>query len=247
MATTPNYGWVTPAPTDFVTDLPADFEIFADAVDDTLHDLNPETTEGDLAYLSATADVKTRLGIGTAGQVLKVNSGATAPEWGSVTAGGMTLLAEIDVTAVSSIAFTSINQTHKHLLITWEDIIRNGANGTMYFNINDAGADHIWANYRVTGSTLAGSTDNQGRGPLWILPNSTTPGNNGALWIFDYADTTFRKPFEGFAYGYNSASSALAGDKTIGQYDADTAVTKVSFIFNGTVSARGTFKLYGVS
>jgi hypothetical protein len=33
MATTPNYGWVMPDPTDFVTDLPADFEIFGDAVD----------------------------------------------------------------------------------------------------------------------------------------------------------------------------------------------------------------------
>lgn len=33
MATTPNYGWVTPAPTDFVVSLPADFETFADAVD----------------------------------------------------------------------------------------------------------------------------------------------------------------------------------------------------------------------
>lgn len=33
MATTPFYGWVTPAPTNFVTNLPADFETFADAVD----------------------------------------------------------------------------------------------------------------------------------------------------------------------------------------------------------------------
>ena len=37
------------------------------------------TTAGDIIYRNAT--VPTRLGIGTAGQVLKVNSGATAPEW----------------------------------------------------------------------------------------------------------------------------------------------------------------------
>jgi len=43
------------------------------------------TTAGDLLYATA-ADTVTRLGIGTAGQVLKVNSGATAPEWGA--AGG---------------------------------------------------------------------------------------------------------------------------------------------------------------
>jgi hypothetical protein len=42
MATTPNYGWVTPAPTDFVTDLPADFETFADAVDADVFELATE-------------------------------------------------------------------------------------------------------------------------------------------------------------------------------------------------------------
>lgn len=40
------------------------------------------TTAGDLLYGTA-ADTVARLGIGTAGQVLKVNSGATAPEWGA--------------------------------------------------------------------------------------------------------------------------------------------------------------------
>jgi len=43
------------------------------------------TTAGDIVYRNATVPV--RLGIGTAGQVLKVNSGATAPEWGSAAGG----------------------------------------------------------------------------------------------------------------------------------------------------------------
>jgi hypothetical protein len=54
MAITPSYGWVTPSPTDFVTDLPADFETFADAVD---------------------ADLAGLLG-GTTGQILSKTSGA---------------------------------------------------------------------------------------------------------------------------------------------------------------------------
>jgi hypothetical protein len=45
------------------------------------------TTAGDLLYGTA-ADTVARLGIGTAGQVLKVNSGATAPEWGAAGGGG---------------------------------------------------------------------------------------------------------------------------------------------------------------
>ena len=82
MATTPNYGWVMPDPTDFVTNLPADFETFGDAVDDTVKDLNPGTTAGDVDYYTSST-AKARLGIGTAGQILTVNSGATAPEWSS--------------------------------------------------------------------------------------------------------------------------------------------------------------------
>ncbi|HKZ20299.1 MAG TPA: hypothetical protein VJQ57_09330 [Acidimicrobiia bacterium] len=46
------------------------------------------TTTGDTLYASA-ANTASRLAIGTAGQVLKVNSGATAPEWGQVAAAGI--------------------------------------------------------------------------------------------------------------------------------------------------------------
>ena len=42
MATTPNYSWVMPDPTDLVTDLPADFEIFGDAVDATVYTIDQE-------------------------------------------------------------------------------------------------------------------------------------------------------------------------------------------------------------
>ena len=43
--------------------------------------LAPTTTSGDTMYFNGTDVV--RLGIGTAGQALVVNTGATAPEWGS--------------------------------------------------------------------------------------------------------------------------------------------------------------------
>jgi hypothetical protein len=81
MATTTNYGWTTPDDTDLVKDGAAAIRTLGSSIDTTTKNLNPETTTGDLAYRSATANVKTRLALGTAGQVLRVNSGATAPEW----------------------------------------------------------------------------------------------------------------------------------------------------------------------
>jgi hypothetical protein len=38
------------------------------------------TTQGDVPYASA-ANTPARLALGSAGQVLQVNAGATAPEW----------------------------------------------------------------------------------------------------------------------------------------------------------------------
>jgi len=63
-----------------VTDLPADFEVALQGVDTRLKALQPGTTLGDIAYSSATANTNTRLGIGTAGQVLAV-SGGGVPAW----------------------------------------------------------------------------------------------------------------------------------------------------------------------
>ena len=82
---TTNYGWPMPTSTDLVTDLPADFAAFGQPVDTSLKALNPETTLGDIAYRSATSNTNTRLGIGSTGQVLTVNSGV--PSWATPTAG----------------------------------------------------------------------------------------------------------------------------------------------------------------
>ena len=87
MATTTNYGWETPDDTDLVKDGAAAIRTLGSSIDTTTKNLNPETTLGDLAYRSATANVKTRLALGSANQVLQVNSGATAPEWAAILAG----------------------------------------------------------------------------------------------------------------------------------------------------------------
>jgi len=87
MATTTNYGWTTPDDTALVKDGASAIRTLGSSVDTTTKNLNPETTLGDISYRSSTANVKTRLPLGTAGQVLKVNSGATAPEWSSDNAG----------------------------------------------------------------------------------------------------------------------------------------------------------------
>jgi hypothetical protein len=69
------------------------------------------TTAGDLLYGTA-ADTVARLGIGTANQVLRVNSGATAPEWATPAGGGKVLqVVNTNTTTETSITSSSLTDT----------------------------------------------------------------------------------------------------------------------------------------
>jgi len=79
MANTTNYNWETPDDTDLVKDGAAAIRTLGSSIDTTTKNLNPETTLGDIAYRSATANTNTRLAIGTTGQILSVVAGV--PAW----------------------------------------------------------------------------------------------------------------------------------------------------------------------
>ncbi len=76
---------------------------------------------GDVIYGTA-ADTAARLAIGTAGQVFRVNSGATAPEWGS----SITLGTEQASTSGTSIDFASIPSWAKEITIMFAATSTNG-------------------------------------------------------------------------------------------------------------------------
>jgi hypothetical protein len=99
-----------PTATDLVTDLPADFEVFGQAVDTRLKALQPGTTLGDLAYSSSIANTNTRLGIGSTGNVLTVSGGV--PVWAAPAGGGKLLQVVSAVTTTpTSIATTTLTDT----------------------------------------------------------------------------------------------------------------------------------------
>ena len=118
MATTTNYGWITPDDTDLVKDGAAAIRTLGSSVDTTTKALNPETTAGDISYRSATANTNTRLAIGTAGQVLQVNAGATAPEWATPAGGGGKVLQVISATTDTTTNITSGSYTDTSITAT---------------------------------------------------------------------------------------------------------------------------------
>lgn len=186
MATTPNYGFVMPDPTDFVTNLPADFEIFGDAVDARIKALNPETTLGDISYRSSTADTNTRLPIGTAGQVLTVSGGV--PAWttvvNTVNFVGCSAWNSTDI-SVNNGTFTTVNYNS-------EDYDTNGfhstTTNTSRFTIpsGQAGYYLVWANtyWRHPGTSNAGAANAR-----WLKNGSTAYFTTGSAFSA-YSTTT---------------------------------------------------------
>jgi hypothetical protein len=85
------------------------------------------TTAGDLLYGTA-ADTMARLGIGTVGQVLQVNSGATAPEWATPAAGTP---AFVGCQAKSTVSPTISNNTTTALNWDSENFDTDGFHSTV--------------------------------------------------------------------------------------------------------------------
>lgn len=249
MATTTNYSWTTPDDTDLVKDGAAAIRTLGSAIDTTTKNLNPQTTTGAIAYRSSTNNVNTSLPIGTAGQVLKVNSGATAPEWGSVSAESLTLINTGGTTLTgASVSITSIPQTYKNLYILVVNFKSdpvdnrslfmrfNGDSGANRHNsqqgdtdVNDGAFD---ATFSVIGSS-ADATDAQG-----IIAGT----------LYDYTNTTTWKLYWGVSVTNNGTTSTNYNyGIRAGIYNQTSAITSLTFLTTATYSLNGgTVYLYGV-
>jgi len=240
MATTTNYAWETPDDTDLVKDGAAAIRTLGSSVDTTTKALNPSTTLGDVEYRSATANTNTRLGIGTSGQVLTVAAGV--PSWATPTSGGMTLLSTTTLSGAST-TISSINQTHKDLLIIISGMVVSST-GLVTVRLNNASNQNsISAEKNAGGAPVL--THRIDYIPLNPTTINSSPNNAWQIHINNYASTVYRKPFTasgGYLDGTNFSASNLGGME-----NSISAIT--SFVVNastGTFSA-GQVLVYGVS
>jgi hypothetical protein len=202
------------------------------------------TTAGDILYRNATVPV--RLGIGTAGQVLQVNSGATAPEWATPeAAGGMTLLSTTSMSG-SSITISSISQSYKNLVIEFANVTAN-ADYTYRWqpNGNDDSSNILTTrsmNTTVTHMAI-------GTGSNWMIDNnyqflSSNTTNKVTLTIFDYASTTSYKNYTLYGSAQRSTTQWLQA-KESGTFLSNTALSSIGVV-SGASFNGGTIKIYGV-
>ena len=119
---TSNYNFQMPTATDLVTDLPADFEVFGQAVDtqmktnaDAATQKATLTTKGDL-YVASAGSTPARLAVGTNDFILTADSStATGVKWAAAPGGGKILQV---VTATTSTATSNATNTYADTTLT---------------------------------------------------------------------------------------------------------------------------------
>jgi hypothetical protein len=206
---------------------------------DTTGMTNPMTTTGDVIY-SSSGSTPARLGIGTANQVLRVNAGATAPEWATAAAGGFTELASGSLSS-TGVNLTSISQDYidLYLILRNMNITSAGQVLNMRFNNDSTGIYQI-SNSSVNGYQVAATSTSMGVG----IGNLSTSGDNSfAITINDYKNSSFKIGTAISATVENAGDFGL-GDQRFMMRSA-TAISQINlFMTSGNFS--GSYILYGV-
>ena len=261
MSVTPEFGWPLIEPTDFVTDLPADFEAFADAVDadvklikDTADAAIPETiidAAGDLIYGTA-ADTAGVLTLGTAGQVLQVNSGETAPEWGTIAPDSMTVIATTNFNNTASVYTYSSLGSYKHLFILMQGIMVPAGAEDLRIQFNsDTGNNYAWAtigqtnNSPVYQSSTATSFIQVGVAAVSENNAATIRRGQVRFWVEDYRGSEYKSSY---AITGNISANQPKTHISSGVWNNTAAITSLTVRTAAASNfSAGTLKLYGVS
>ena len=240
---TSNYSFQMPTNTDLVTDLPADFEVFGQAVDTRLKALQPGTTLGDLAYSSATANTNTRLGIGTTGQVLTVAAGL--PSWATPAApGGMTLLSTTTLSGAST-AISSISQSYKNLRIVTKGVYAS-TNCEVRIRFNSiTGSDYDYNTYLQSNSTVgADSGTNVAFIVVGLAGTNGTDYNfvgSGEMLLPRYTETEFHRIY----YRTKAYTTSHYYANGTGTVNSTAAISGITFLVSGGTFSGGTVYIYG--
>ncbi len=257
-----------PTSSDLVTDLPADFEVFGQAVDTSLADLkggttgqvlkknsntdmdfvwgtdsagmtNPMTTTGDTIY-SSSGSTPARLGIGTTGQVLTVSGGL--PAW-ATPAGNTLAIAQIATGTLSgsSVTISSLSSYDNLFLSVWGV---EGASAPLRVRPN--GSTSTVYQYQGNAGTASEvkriqQTGNDQFDTYYSL--RSVGGENAFTYHLTNCKAT---GFTNVALvaGYDNSSAVGAWDNFQGIFKSAAAVSSLVISIAGTFTA-GTYTLWG--
>jgi hypothetical protein len=160
---TSNFNWQMPTATDLVTDLPADFEVFGQAVDTSLADLKGGTT-GQVLKKNTNADMDFVWGA-VAGDIEGVTAGVGIS--GGGTSGTVTITNDMatTITAAGDIVVGTGSGTYDNLPIGTTDQVLTADTTVSPYKVKWAAApspDYTWTSFTPTwyGLTVGNGTQN---------------------------------------------------------------------------------------
>jgi len=209
---------------------------------DTTGMTNPMTTTGDIIY-SSPGSTPVRLGIGTANQVLTVNSGATAPEWKTAAGGGgMTLLSTTTLSG-SSTTISSISQSYKNLYVVGRNLAQGAtASYICRFNGNTTNGDYSNNQIFCSGTTTSFSSSADANFGQLGTNNNWESGGFFTMTIPRYTETEYKSAITEF----RANISGLRSFYTQMNFNSTSAITSLTFTA-GSGDHSGTIYIYGVN
>ena len=270
MATTTNFGWTTPDDTDLVKDGAAAIRTLGSSIDTSLVDLNggttgqvltkasdtdldfsfttpaanPLTTTGDIIYSSSGATAA-RLGIGTAAQVLAVNSGATAPEWVTPATPAPPSLALIASGTASgaSLTISGLSSYDTIRVLIFE--MNQSSTGQLICRINGNSTSNYWASAIVQN---AGTTQlhfiNAADG-IKSYNNMNSGATNGNIsFTFTNCKAAGLTAFDAQST-YITNAPANESYRYEGAFEVSAAVSSLVFSGDGNWSGTTNYRVYG--
>jgi hypothetical protein len=215
--------------------------------------LNPGTTAGDIDYYTS-GTAKARIAIGTAGQVLQVNSGATAPEWAAAPAAGAnwSLLntGGTALTGAQTITISGISGKDK-ILVLFAGASSVNASDYIGLRLNtDTAANYIQRGGTVKGDStysagIVGTFDVAGATFIYVGEMSNNAGSN----LQGYVDLSGCNSagVKAFTLSGGCSASGGTGHRFItggGIYDSSSVITSVSAFSNSSNFDAGTIFVY---
>ena len=246
MPNTTNYNWATPADTDLVKDGAAAIRTLGSSADTTVKNLNPGTTAGDIDYYTS-GTAKARIAIGTAGQVLQVNSGATAPEWATPAGGGFTTLASGTLSG-SSVVLSTINQSYQDLRLILQGVTINTGDTYITLKINsiNTGYNACWALSYQDGGYVGGNSNETVFRIAQDAAQSRTNDNN--MYVFNFFDYTSANDTKlGSAHFHLYSGDLRVYTSSLSVIGVDAAITEITISNNaGNTFSAGSYELIGI-
>ena len=196
-------------------------------------------------------------GAATSGQILQAN-GSGAASFVTASSEGMVLLSTISASAVTSMSFTGIPGTYKHLLLLWRGVYQNQNGEGFGIRLNNTSTTTYVTNYHyrrqsstyttqdTQETTAIGNIADPNTCPIPKTGTSSTgyrEQSRGSLWIWRYTEDS--KTFEWRSSGYDSSVGQMI-TYGIGEWRNSAVVTSLDFVRTYVNNMTGTFYLYGV-